>query len=279
MPESSKIDALSLLVGRHAFSARIFFNGTFCDVSDFRENGASGHLHLVREGPVEFVHDDGSVIRTDEPSLVFYPRGTSHRLRVPEGCSASLLCADIVFNEGTANPLVRVLPTCLHMPLSAVAGLDSTISLLFGEAARDAPGRELILDRLCDVLLIQVLRREFDTGKLSIELLAGLADRQLSLALAAIHERPDEPWTLPSLARVAGMSRAAFTAHFRTVMGVPPGEYLTRWRIVLGSRLLRQGLPVKLVSTRTGYTSASTFTRAFTALMGVSPRAWLRQVD
>ena len=275
---SSKMDALSLLVGRHAFNARIFFNGSFCDTSDFRGNGASGQLHLVREGPVEFVHDDGSVVRFEEPSLVFYPRGSSHRLRVPDGCSALLLCADIVFNEGAANPLARVLPACLHLPLSAIAGLDATISLLFGEASGEAPGRDLILDRLCDVLLIQVIRREFDTGKLSIALLAGLADSQLSLALAAIHERPAEAWTLPALAKVAGMSRAAFTAHFHQVMGVPPGEYLTRWRILLGSRLLRQGLPVKLVTTRTGYTSASTFTRAFTALMGVSPRAWLKQV-
>lgn len=273
------MDALSLLVGRHAFSARIFFTGSFCETSDFRENGTSGHLHLVREGSVDFIHDDGTVIRIDVPSLVFYPRGTSHRLRVPEDCSASLLCADIVFNEGVANPLARVLPACLHLPLSAIGGLDATIGLLFGEAAGDEPGRELILDRLCDVLLIQVIRREFDAGKLSIALLNGLTDSQLSPALAAIHERPHEPWTLPSLARVAGMSRAAFATHFREVMEVPPGEYLTRWRIVLGSRLLRQGLPVKLVSTRTGYTSASTFTRAFTAIMGVSPRAWLKHVE
>lgn len=270
-------DSLSSLLGRHAFGARIFFNGEFCDANQFRQNGVSGHLHLVRKGPVEFVHDDGSVLRMEHPSFVFYPRGTSHRLQVPDGHSASLLCAHIVFENGVANPLAQLLPDCLHMPLSEIAGLAATLELLFGEAAHSAPGRDLILDRLCDVLLIQVIRREFDSGRLPLGLLAGLADRHLAPVLAAMHERPHEAWTLHSLAALACMSRAAFAAHFREVMGIPPGEYLTRWRVNLGSRLLRQGMPVKQVSTRTGYTSASTFTRAFTALMGSSPRDWLKQ--
>ena len=271
------MDKLSSLVGRHTFNARIFFNGGFCDANQFHENGVSGHLHLVRQGPVEFVHDDGSVLRADVPSLVFYPRGMRHRLQVPAGYTASLLCADIVFEDGVANPLAKVLPDCLHTPLSEIAGLNATLDLLFGEAAGSAPGRELILDRMCDVLLIQVIRREFETGNLSPGLLAGLADRQLALALAAIHERPDEAWTLQSLAATACMSRAAFAEHFRKLVGVPPGEYLTRWRLSLGGRLLRQGLPVKLVSSQTGYTSPSTFTRAFTAQMGASPRDWLKR--
>jgi AraC-like DNA-binding protein len=271
------MDKLSSLLGRQAFSARIFYNGHFCDANQFHENGSAGHLHLVRQGPAEFVHDDGTVLRIEVPSLVFYPRGLSHRLQVPGGHGALLLCADIVFEGGMANPLARVLPDCLHMPLSACAGLGATLELLFAEAGRTEPGRELILDRLCDVLLVQVIRREFEQGKLSLGLLAGLADRQLSAALAAIHERAHEPWTLEALARLACMSRASFVDHFRRVMGIPPGEYLSRWRIALGGRLLRQGMPVKLASSRAGYTSPSTFTRAFTAQMGASPREWLKR--
>lgn len=271
------MDHLSLLVGRHAFHARVFFNGSFCGANQFCTSSVSGHLHLVRQGPVEFVHDDGSVLRVEEPALVFYPRGSGHRLQVPAGHAAALVCADIVFEDGMANPLVRVLPDCLHVPLSDIAGLGATLDLLFGEASGAASGRELILDRMCDVLLIQVLRREFECGRLSLGLLAGLADRQLSLALAAIHERPQEAWTLQTLAGVACMSRAAFAERFRDVMGLPPGEYLSRWRLALGARLLRQGMPVKLVSIHTGYTSPSTFTRAFTAQMGASPRDWLKR--
>ena len=271
------MDKLSSLVGRHSFNARIFYQGTFCDTNQLTANGESGQLHLVRAGSVDFVHDDGAVIHVTRPSLLFYPRGMSHRLQVPAGHTADLLCAHIVFQDGVANPLARVLPDCLMLGLDEVDGLGPTLELLFREAGDTAPGREVILDRLCDILLIQVIRREFDSGRLSVGLLAGLSDRQLSLALEAIHERPHEPWSLQSLAEVACMSRAAFTERFRDVMGVPPGEYLTRWRIGVGSRLLRQGMPVKQVSSRTGYTSASTFTRAFTALMGASPREWLKQ--
>lgn len=273
------MDKLSLLVGRHSFNARIFYNGTFCEANQFTEDGVSGQLHVVREGPVDFIHDDGTVIHITEPSLLFYPRGASHRLQAVPGHSAILLCAHIMFQDGMSNPLARVLPSCLVLPLSEIAGLQGTLALLFDEAARAEPGREVILDRLCDVLLIQVVRREFESGRLSLGLLAGLSDRQLSLALAAIHERPHEPWSLQTLAQVACMSRAAFTERFREVMGIPPGEYLTRWRIGVGSRLLREGMPVKQVSSRAGYTSPSTFTRAFTTMMGASPREWLKQAS
>ena len=271
------MDKLSTLVGRYSFNARIFYNGTFCNANQFIENGVSGQLHLVRNGPVDFVHNDGSVISVTEPSLVFYPRGDSHRLQVQAGHSADLLCAHIVFQDGVANPLARVLPQCLVLPFSEIGGLRGTLDLLFSEAGSTEPGREVILDRLCDVLLIKVIRSEFESNRLSLGLLAGLSDRQLSLALAAIHERPQEPWSLQSLAQVACMSRAAFTERFREVMGVPPGEYLTRWRIGISTRLLREGMSVKQVSSRAGYTSPSTFTRAFTALMGASPREWLKQ--
>lgn len=271
------MDKLSSLLGRHSFNARIFYNGAFCDANQFSGNGGSGQLHLIRSGPVDFFHDDGSIIHVTRPSLLFYPRGASHRLQVAPGHSADLLCAHILFEDGAANPLARALPDCLVLGLAEMGSLGPTLDLLFHEAGQAEPGREVILDRLCDVLLIQLIRREFEAGRLSVGLLAGLSDRQLSLALAAIHERPHEPWSLQSLAQVACMSRAAFTERFRQVMGMPPGEYLTRWRIGVGSRLLRQGMPVKQVSSRAGYTSPSTFTRAFTTLMGASPREWLKQ--
>lgn len=211
--------------------------------------------------------------------MVFYPRGMAHRLHVPDGAAATLLCAMIAFEDGGANPLAHVLPECMHVPLTEAAPMRHTLDLLFAEAALDAQGRAVILDRLCDVLMIQVIRHEFEQGKLDVGLLAGLADRQLGIVLDAMHGRPHEPWQLVSLARLAGMSRARFTEHFRKVVGLPPVEYLTRWRIGLACRLLRKGLPVKVVSAQTGYTSPPAFTRAFTEHVGMSPRRWLRMHD
>jgi len=271
------MDKISSLVGRYSFRARVFFNGVFCDSNTFAENKSAGQLHLVRKGPVVFRHEGAPALRIEQPAMVFYPRGTAHSLEVPDGASATLLCAHICFEDGGANPLARALPACLYLPLVGMPALGHTLELLFAEAAGKEQGRDVILDRLCDVLMIQVLRHEFETGTLSIGLLAGLADRQLAPALGAIHARPHEPWQLETLAREACMSRARFTEHFRNVVGMPPGEYLTRWRIGIAQNLLRKGIPVKVVSSQAGYTSAPAFTRAFTALVGVSPRQWLKE--
>jgi AraC-like DNA-binding protein len=272
------MDKISALVGRYSFRARVFYNGVFCDSNSFAENKSAGQLHLVRSGPATFRQEGVPPLHVNEPAMVFYPRGTAHALEIPEGASATLLCAHISFEDGGANPLARALPTCLYQPLAGMPALEHTLELLFSEAAASAQGRDVILDRLCDVLMIQVLRHEFETGTLSIGLLAGLADRQLAPALGAIHARASEPWQLESLAREACMSRARFTEHFRNVVGMPPGEYLTRWRIGLAQDLLRKGIPVKVVSSQAGYTSAPAFTRAFTSLVGVSPRQWRKDV-
>lgn len=270
------MDKISSLIGRHTFNARVFFNGDFCDTNEFVEDDKSGHLHLVRKGPVIFSHREAPAIRIDEPTMVYYPRGTGHRLQVPEGESATLLCATISFQDGSQNLLARVLPECLRLPLAERTMLGATLELLFAEASAAAAGRDVILDRLCDVLMVQMIRYQFESGAMPTGLLAGLADKQLSLALVAMHERPQEPWDLHSLGGVACMSRTRFAEHFRAIVGTAPGEYLTQCRIRLARHLLLQGMPVKAVSAKTGYASAAAFTRAFTKYAGMSPRQWGR---
>jgi AraC-like DNA-binding protein len=272
------MDKISSLVGRYSFNARVFFNGSFCDANHFEDDTAVGHLHLVRSGPVVFSGPSLPTFKVDEPSMVFYPRGSSHRLEVPAGHSATLLCATIAFQNGAQNPLARVLPVCLCLPLREIGTIRQTLYLLFAEANGPVQGRDVILDRLCDVLMIQVIRHQFETGVLPTGVLAGMADRQLALALEAMHERPNEPWQLASLAKVACMSRARFTEHFKNVVGMPPGAYLTRWRIGLAQTLMRKGTPVKSASAQAGYASPAAFTRAFSGVVGMSPRQWLRGV-
>jgi AraC-like DNA-binding protein len=271
------MDKLSTLIGHQTFSARVFFNGKFCDSNDFPQDAVAGHLHVVREGTVLFTHNDAVPVRVDEPSMMFYPRGMAHRLDIPAGKSASLLCALIHFQDGHANPLVRLLPDIVQMPLDAMTPMRHTLDLLFAEAGGAEEGRDVVLDRLCDVLMVQVIRHEFDRGKLDTGMLAGLTDRHLAPVLDAMHARPHEPWQLASLAALACMSRARFAEHFRSVVGTPPIDYLARWRIGLACGLLRKGLAVKVVSAQAGYASAPAFTRAFTAQVGMSPREWLRQ--
>lgn len=270
------MDKLSAILGRYTFGARVFFNGNFCHSNEFEEDQASGHLHLVRKGPVDFIHDKGESLHVDEPAMVFYPRGMKHRLEVPDGATATLLCAMISFDEGSANPLASVLPDCMFIPLKDMIPMRHTLDLLFAEAGLAGQGHEVILDRLCDILMAQFIRHELDNERIGAGLLAGLADTHLAPVLAAMHARPQEAWQLQSLAGLACMSRASFSGHFRSVIGLPPIEYLTRWRIALASKLLRKGVAVKAASAQAGYASPAAFTRAFTEHMGTSPSQWLK---
>jgi AraC-like DNA-binding protein len=272
-----KMDKLSTLLGRYTFNARVFFNGSFCTHNEFRDDGHGGQLHLVRKGPVIFTHEHATPLRIEEPSMVFYPRGMDHRLEVPDGATAQLLCATIAFDKGTANPLAMVLPDCIHIPLAPMVSMRYTLEMLFAEASGAAQGRDVLLDRLCDLLMIQVIRHEFDNGNRDAALLAGLADPQLGPVLEAIHSSPRNRWQVQSLARLANMSRTGFIEHFKSVVGLPPVEYLKRWRITLACALLDKGASVKAASAEVGYESASAFTRAFTEQIGMPPRRWSRE--
>ena len=205
------MDRLSPLFGRHSFNARVFFNGQFCDTNQFDETRQVGHLHLVRAGPVVFTHEHAEPIRIDTPAMVFYPRGLRHRLDVPPGATATLRCANVTFADGGANPLARVLPDCIRMDLLDAGPLRHTLDLLFAEAGHEAQGRDMVLDRLCDILVVQILRDQLERGAVDAGVLAGLADPQLAPVLDAMHARPEAPWQLQSLAGLACMSRARFT--------------------------------------------------------------------
>jgi AraC-like DNA-binding protein len=143
-----------------------------------------------------------------------------------------------------------------------------------GRARRSA--RDLVLQRLLEVMLIEALR--CGTGTASTPGLArGLADERLATALRAIHARPAYPWTVPKLATDAALSRSAFFARFSRTVGVPPMEYLLTWRMALAKRRLRgRELAIEQLAQSVGYSSASTFTLAFARHVGMPPARYAR---
>jgi AraC-like DNA-binding protein len=148
---------------------------------------------------------------------------------------------------------------------------------LVGDETRHArPGRELVLERLLEVLLIEALRCGTDVAAVP-SLARGLSDGRLVSALRAMHARPAHGWTVADLAAEAGMSRSAFFARFSRVVGLPPMEYLLAWRMALAKRLLRsRDLVIEHVAARVGYGSASTFSTAFTRHVGMPPMRYAR---
>ncbi len=209
------------------------------------------------------------------PTLLFYARPSAHELRMAEGASVDVLCASVDFGAAMGNPLLRGLPDLMIVPLDAAPALAPALGLLFAEAFEQRCGRQAALDRLTEYLVIQLLRHAMSARLMDAGVLSGLADPRLSKAINAMHERPAEPWSLESLAGLAGMSRARFAANFRTAVGVPPLSYLADWRLGVARTLLRQGLPMKRVAPEVGYATSSALARAFTQRLGVSPTQWL----
>jgi len=156
--------------------------------------------------------------------------------------------------------------------LAALAGL------LRDETRADRPARDVVVEHLLQVLLIEAFRSGTGTDA-APGLLRGLADARVGPALRALHADPGRAWTVPHLADEAGLSRSAFFTRFNRVVGVPPRCYLLDWRMVLAKRLLRSGHHgIGEISDRLGYGSVSAFSTAFARRVGQSPRNYGRTV-
>jgi AraC-like DNA-binding protein len=174
-----------------------------------------------------------------------------------------------------------LLPTLVHIQASdpAARRIKRTIDSIVEEALADRPGRDLIVDRLIEVLLVEALR--FRTESVDAigqpGLLVGLADPLLARALRRLHSNVAHAWSVEELAREAGLSRSAFSERFSQKVGVPPMQYLIDWRIALAKAMLqRDAPPLEAVAAAIGYQSASAFSTAFRREVGSPPSHFAR---
>jgi AraC-like DNA-binding protein len=267
-------DRLAALLGHFAVSARTFQAGALCGINSLDGKDPYGQLHLIREGDVEVRHGKGAALRITQPSLLLYPRPMAHRFVTDRKKGADFVCAHLSFEGGTANPIAAALPPFVCLPLSQLHGCESVLDLLFLEASSQYCGRQAMLDRLFEVVLIQVLRQLMEQKEANVGMLAGLAHQQLRRAIVGMHEQPEKEWTLEDLASVSGMSRSVFANSFRDAVGVTPGAYLQRWRIGLAQKALLQERSLKIIAQEVGYGSEAALSRAFKAQVGQSPREW-----
>ena len=268
-------DRLAVLLDRFAVTARVFHAGALCGINTLEADGPSGQLHLIQRGPVEVFHGN-TVLHIDRPSLLLYPRPMTHRFVSDLERGADMACANLLFEGGAQNPICAALPDVLCLPLDEVWGAADVLKLLFEEAFTQRCGRTALVNRLFEVVMIQVLRQLMEAGEVKSGMLAGLSHPRLRNAIVAMHEAPAKEWTLDDLADSAGMSRSAFAQCFRETLGTTPGQYLQGWRVGLAQQALLDGRPLKVVANQVGYGSEAALSRAFKAHSGVSPRAWKR---
>ncbi|QCT98431.1 AraC family transcriptional regulator [Stutzerimonas degradans] len=270
-------DRLAALMTHFPMRAQVFNTGPLCGINTLQSDGAHGQLHLVRRGEVE-VRYGRETLHVTQPSLLLFPRPLTHRFITAPGCEVDMVCANLAFEGGSANPIASALPDLVCLPLDQVWGAEPVLSLLFEEAFEQRCGRVALVERLLEVVMIQVLRQLMESGEVNGGLLSGLAHPRLRNALVAMHETPAKEWTLEELAGVAGMSRSVFATNFRETVGVTPGQYLQGWRVRLTQKALRRGRPLKMIATEVGYGSEAALSRAFRAQTGLSPREWKKQL-
>ena len=271
------IEPLAHLLTQFSLRAGVFYTGNICGLHDFEHDALRGHLHLIKSGPVQLVEPGKATTVIERPTLVFLPRPQTHRLLADERAGADVVCATVMLGGGGRNPISDSLPDTVLIALEQMEGLQEILDVMFAEAFEERSGRQSILDRLCEVLMIRMLRHCLEQGMTHGGALSGLADPKLARALEAIHREPAHDWNLVSMAAQAGMSRARFADHFRQVVGTPPAAYLASWRVMLAQRLLARGHPAKSVALDVGYGGSSALHRAFVRKLGVSPSEWLRQ--
>lgn len=268
-------DRLVWLLKRFELRARVFQAGPLKSGTWAPVQPGCGYLHVLRSGAVRVVSETDADTVIDEPSAFFYMNPTRHRLE-PLDDAVDMVCSTFEFGIGQGNPLQQALPELFILKLTESPGLEAILAELFRESAEDHCGRDALLDRLSEVVLILILRDLMDEKRLDIGLLAGLADPRLKRAINAIHASPDHDWTLDSMAQAAAMSRARFAAHFREVVGITPGSYLSDWRLGVAKSRLLKGVSVQEVAGEVGYGSASALSRVFAARCGMSPSEWRR---
>jgi AraC-like DNA-binding protein len=197
------------------------------------------------------------------------------------GALATVVGGCFLYEDGETSPLVAALPPVIHVKGdrgTAVQWLETSLQFVASEMASGQPGATTVVSRLADILFVQAVRAHLlQNQDPSRGWLRALVDPQIGAALGLIHEKPNEPWTVESLASRVAMSRSAFAARFVQLVEEPPLTYLTRRRMDKARRLLRTShATIGEIAGRVGYDAEASFSKAFKRWIGVPPGAFRR---
>lgn len=173
--------------------------------------------------------------------------------------------------SGQSNPFLAALPEVVEYDIATNREAHGLVQLMKDEAEGQHCGAQSVINRLGEVLMVQLLRNQIRRGATEPGLLAGLADPRLSRAVVAMHDHPGRLWSNADLAEIAGLSLSRFSELFAAAVGETPMGYLRRWRLILAHQDLSRGDRVEAVARRYAYASPEGFTRAFRKAYGVAP--------
>ncbi len=235
---------------------------------------APGSTYALRDNPRTQAHSFCEAGPKNNTNVIHYGGG---------GIPTTIVSGWFRFGQMSVKPLRRLLPELILIKAdqAQTLALHATLQLLASEMSEPAPGAEVMVNRLADILFIQCVRAhiasESETCKSGW--LRAIFDPKIGAALKAIHERVENPWTVEALAAAAGMSRSAFALRFKELLGETPLEYLTNWRMYKATGFLQDG-DKKLfeVAKSVGYESDAAFSKAFKRVLGLAPSEYRRSV-
>lgn len=264
-------------------------------------------FHLITEGECYVEMGDAAPTRLVAGDAVLFPQGDAHRMcsepglppargrpldavltRRPRhivfgggGTTTRLVCGYLACDTRLARMLLGGLPPLLRVNVrgsNAGVWLEASLRYALAEARSPRPGGAGVLAKLAEVLFIEVLRlymNEQHEGRTGW--LAGVSDRIVGAALAAMHRTPAQAWTVEELARTANTSRSVLAERFQNLVGTSPMQYLTQWRMLLAANLLsRSNTPLARIAEDVGYQTDTAFSRAFRREFGKPPATWRR---
>jgi AraC-like DNA-binding protein len=263
----------------HLISYHILTSGTCW-------GGVAGHQQTLMEAgdAIVFPQGDANLLSSRESRVADAMTLSATPERHPntvilnpgDGAKATFVCGFLGCDLRPFNPLLSALPRQIIARGAAGDWLAEFPKYALAESREPKPGSESMLTRMAELMFVEVLRRHVASlsGGQS-GWLAGLGDSIVGPALRTLHGKPEHAWTLPDLAREIGTSRTVLVERFASLVGVPPMQYLTQWRLQLAAdQLARGSAKVASIGARVGYDSEAAFSRAFKRATGSSPAAW-----
>jgi AraC-like DNA-binding protein len=237
---------------------------------------ASGDCFMLTKGSPFVLASDLDLPAVDAATVFADTEGGSAHIGLEEECV--FVGGKMILDTVAASLLVDALPAAIHFSAGSERATSVRWLLERLQSERDIlrPGGEAAAGHLIHVLFIELIRAHLLTvGGAGLGWIGALSDRRLGAVISALHEEPTRDWTLPELAALAHMSRSNFALRFRTQVGVPPLEYLTRWRMQLARHaLVHRTQSVGEIAMSVGYASESAFGAAFKRIFGQTPRRY-----
>jgi len=266
-------DLLSQVLAQIRLTGDRVYSATLAQGHRLALDEKSSHICVLQKGRLIIEAADGQTETIEPGDILLLPHDPSALNITASDGPATLVICRFWFDASSFQAMLFAMPWLIHIKQAeAAAWAEGILHFMLVEANDTQPGGALMISRLIDLIVIRILRTWVQHGMAS-GWLGGLSDERIARALKTIHEKPGQQWRIDALATIAGMSRSSFCERFSALVGRSPLRYQNEWRLTLAKTMLaRHNSRIGEVGFAIGYESEASFSRAYKAYFGRSPR-------